>query len=628
MRSRSLRAPRLLFGTVTAIAVLSTGVVAASQQATAAPGEGPACPLAYPATDLELGDQVTGATTAGSYRRGATEFDSRTTPEPFTGYYRGALEDPAGDLLVFELEGSRITRPDGSVDAGIWSGLSGSPLYAADGRLVGAVSYSFSGSESSIFAGVTPAADLYDLLAETQPAPAARITASRTEQHQLVRAGVPTATAASGAVRLGPDAQISGLGNRLSSRTLRTIAAKSGRALPRLAVGGGTQNADIDVVAGGNVALSDSYGSIALYSVGTAAAVCDDVVIGYGHAADWAPATRTIHGASTVIVQADGAFSYKMVNLGAPQGSLLHDRLSGVTGRLGTLPTTAPVTVTSTGPKPRTSTSQVSNPDALSYVVASQAYRDAALTLDELTGGRAELSWTIDYTREDGRTGSFRRSQRYASAYSVADEVSSDVAADIDAILGNGFEKVTVTGVTVRQQVARGYQAYELGAVEVARKGRWRQVPDRGIVKLVPGKNLRVRVSLEQAAGAHGTAPISKVFKLAVPKRAVRAKLKVNAHGASFWDDLDDWGLFEDEMLGDPGLGEDPTTGPDSLDALLASLAATPRQDRINLKLAITTASGRPRTRTAAWTAPQVVSGKHVVKLKRRAGMPPVPRLP
>lgn len=603
------RTTRVLLGTATSATLLAAGLVTAPQPAVGAPGDDPACPTAFPATDLTLGQEVTGATTAGSYRRGGVEQDSRTTPEAFSGFYRGTIEDPGGDLLVFELEGSRITRPDGTVDAGVWAGISGSPLYATDGRLVGAVSYSFAGNQASVFAGVTPAAELYELLEPATPdAAPARVVPDDSEQRMLTRQGVPEQTASSGAVRLSPDTQIAGLGSRLDPRVLRAIARKSGRALPRAAGGGGSQSEQIEIVPGGNVAAAHSYGSLALYSVGTASAVCDDVVIGYGHPDVWGPAPRTIHGASTVIIQDDGEWSFKLTNLGAPVGELLQDRLSGITGRFGPLPDSAAVSVATDGPEPRSTDSDVVNPDALSYVVANQAYRDALLTLDQSAGGEATVAWAIDYVRANGTPGTFRRSQRYASPTSVADEVPSDVAGDIDTILANPFEKVTITGVTIEQDVSRTYRAYEVGAVEVRRSGQWVRVGNRQRVVVRPGTVLKVRVSLRGAPGAADMAPRSRVFRVTTPRRAAgRGEIFIEGHGASFWDDPEEWDLDEE--------GEGPSVPqPKTFDQMLRMLASQPRQDRLDVT-SLAFARRGPVVRTASWDVAAVVNGSHSLRV-------------
>lgn len=584
--------------------------------AAAAPGDGdPGCPAAFPVGELAQGLEARGLTTAGYYRGGPTPA-STTTPEEFSGTYLGTVEDATGDLFLFELSGSRITDASGRVDAGIWSGISGSPLYAADGRLIGSVSYSFTETAASVIAGVTPAADLYALLEETGPTPAARIRLDKGEQQMLRKAGVPAKAAGAPLVRLTTPKVLAGMsrlpGNQAATtKMMRALAKKSGVTAPQAAGGTTTQDEEIAIVPGGNVAVANSYGSLALYSVGTAAAVCDGVVIGYGHSNDWSPFGATIHGAATTTIMADGAWSYKMANLGAPMGTLLHDRLNGITGRLGELPAGTTVQVTSAGPKGRTTESVVSEPDALSYVVGNQVYRDALLTLDEMASGTGTISWDITFTRENGTSATFTRSQTYASAFSIADEMPSDVAGDVDLILDNGFEDVTITDVSVRQELDRTYRAYEIGRVETKIGGAWSSPRNGSRIKVKPGKKLKVRVHLERAGRNAQVTPVSRTFTFKVPKNAVgNGSLSVSGNGWSFWD-FDEF-FYEDDANEGAGSNEQPK----NLDALLEQIASTPLQDSLTAALVVTTKKGKTRSATKQWSPGAVTFGEFMTTVK------------
>ncbi|HSK33037.1 MAG TPA: SpoIVB peptidase S55 domain-containing protein, partial [Propionicimonas sp.] len=81
-----------------------------------------------------------------------------TTPDAFTGTYIGYIDDGIGagkDMLLFKLSSDVIDGTGGLKAAGIWAGMSGSPV-SKDGRLIGAVSYSLNYDNLPI-AGVTPA---------------------------------------------------------------------------------------------------------------------------------------------------------------------------------------------------------------------------------------------------------------------------------------------------------------------------------------------------------------------------------------------------------------------------------------------------------------------------------------
>ena len=109
-----------------ASAVVTTGP---AQSAPPTPGE---CDIAYPVAELVPDQQVEGSTVV----RG-------TTPIGFDGTYLGKVKDgiaPGLDMLMFEMD----FAADKYDAIGIWQGMSGSPVYAADGRLIGAVAYGLS----------------------------------------------------------------------------------------------------------------------------------------------------------------------------------------------------------------------------------------------------------------------------------------------------------------------------------------------------------------------------------------------------------------------------------------------------------------------------------------------------
>ena len=70
----------------------------------------------------------------------------------------------------------RLSSPEIDRVGGIWQGMSGSPVYAEDGRLIGAVAYGMSWGPSPV-AGVTPFADMDTYL---PPAGTARPSGSAT----------------------------------------------------------------------------------------------------------------------------------------------------------------------------------------------------------------------------------------------------------------------------------------------------------------------------------------------------------------------------------------------------------------------------------------------------------------
>src|SRR6185436_12986650 len=79
----------------------------------------------------------------------------------FTARVIGVLRDgiaPGLDMIIVETDSPAIRAA-----GGIWAGMSGSPVYTSDGRLLGAVAFGLSGAPSRI-GGITPAEEMLKVL--------------------------------------------------------------------------------------------------------------------------------------------------------------------------------------------------------------------------------------------------------------------------------------------------------------------------------------------------------------------------------------------------------------------------------------------------------------------------------
>ena len=139
-----------------------------------------------------------------------SEMCIRDSPDPFTGEVIGVLEDgiaPGLDMVIVDLDSPAIQAA-----GGIWQGMSGSPVYAGDGRLIGAVAYGLAYGPSPI-AGVTPFEEMDDYLPAAKPgakvdgrtataiAAASDVSADQASQG-FEALGVPTGVSGVGAARL------------------------------------------------------------------------------------------------------------------------------------------------------------------------------------------------------------------------------------------------------------------------------------------------------------------------------------------------------------------------------------------------------------------------------------------
>ena len=136
---------RLLATVAASIAVLLTGLPAVP--ASAAPGP---CPDAVPLADVTVGMTGSGRTVVAG-----------TTPSSFTATVLGILPGgiaPGVDMILVDTDSPAIDEA-----GGVWEGMSGSPVYSSDDRLIGAVAYGLARGGSSL-AGLVPAEAMLGLL--------------------------------------------------------------------------------------------------------------------------------------------------------------------------------------------------------------------------------------------------------------------------------------------------------------------------------------------------------------------------------------------------------------------------------------------------------------------------------
>ena len=134
---------RMLSG-VAALALASAGLMSVPATAQVVAPED--CPAAMPTAEVVKGMTATGFTVSDG-----------TEPEPFDVEVLGVLQDgvaPGRDMIVVDTSSPAIEEA-----GGIWFGMSGSPVYSDDGRLIGAVAFGLSFGSSSV-GGLTPARDM------------------------------------------------------------------------------------------------------------------------------------------------------------------------------------------------------------------------------------------------------------------------------------------------------------------------------------------------------------------------------------------------------------------------------------------------------------------------------------
>lgn len=569
-------------GSAVLLAVLGGALAVPAHAAPVTPGVSvPDCPDTVPVSSV----------TTGMVGQGLTVVTGKT-PSPFKVEVLGVMKNGIGagrDLIMIKVS----DLPNQHVidqGAGIWAGMSGSPVYV-DGQLLGAVSYGFTLAPSPI-GGLTPAADMTPLLglggaAAQRPenvktntklklSPAAR-------KALAARAGtaIPRGTLQPIETPLG----VSGLSSRRVDR-LQSDLTHAGRDFRAYAAGGHSASAvggtpTVRPEAGGNFSFSLSSGDVDSFGTGTTTLVCEDQALAFGHPIDLlGPVSYTANDADSLAIVQDNTFgSFKMANLGEPIGTLDQDRTEGVRADLTRTPDTTTVTTViddaDTGAS-RTGTTNVSDPNSLSGLLPYIVFAGQDAVFDEWGDGVATSDWTITGKRAGGIPFSVTRSNSWASRDDVTIDPAVDVASAVDQLINNDYENVTIDNVDFGSTMKTKYHQRHITFLSVSvNGGRW-TTAKRLTIKA--GDKLRLHVGMKEYRGVGTT---YSLLSLTVPKKArgqVADLSVIGGNELSNFDEFQDGCLFEEDLCGDPSASG-------SLNKIISSITSAPRNNTVVAEL-------------------------------------------
>lgn len=544
---------------------LSAALLAVAPVAVATAGA-EECPAPVPVSELQdrldAGEQITG--TGYTVSRGGT-------PEPFDVEVLGIQGHwflPGRHIIVVETDSPAIDRAKG-----IWFGMSGSPVHAEDGRLLGGLAWGFTRGPSKL-AGLTPAQELLDLL---DYPPGADVSA--TAELLATQSGSLSGALAREVQRRDPRA-----GTHIEPLQLPVPVGKpqavnvaqdyfEEQGLPLLAVaGGGATGTGVPATPqpGGNFAAALSYGQNAYYASGTTTFACAGYAVAFAH---WFFASgRTLMGANDghAITIADDLFGpYKLMNLGGQLGTLDHDHFAGVRAALGVAPSTAGVHTAledlDTG-RFATGTTDVVYRPMLPFIAAMHLWDATDATIDRWGPGTASLGWTVTGTRADGGAWTLTRDNMFASHWDIGVESFWELWELLGILQFNDFETVTFDAVDIGGAFEETVRRSRLGPVLVSVDGGPFEPAEHGLV-VRPGATLDLQVSLTDLPAVE--------LSLQVPDDAGElVVLRVTGGGAR------DFEVFD----GDGG----PVPGqPETFDDLLAELEALPRNNEVVAELIV-----------------------------------------
>jgi hypothetical protein len=265
-----------------------------------------------------------------------------------------------------------------------------------------------------------------------------------------------------------------------------------------------------------------------------------------------------MHGAKAIYVQEDPTFPpFKVANAGAPVGGITQDRMAGILGVEGALPPTTEVTsdVSADGP-PRTGTTRTSVKEEVPIVAAFHLLVDQDRVFDGISGGSAEVGWTVTGQRADGSEFSYSRDDRFANQYDITFAPVFPLYSQLSRLQNRAHEDVTITDIHTRSQISRDYQSYRLQRVEIRSRGAWSTLRRNQVWVLKAGTTKQFRVTLTSAQ----LPPATVRLAIPVPLRAAGKSAYLRFLGG--------------RSAGGAGSAK-------SLDELLQKLADAPRNDQV-----------------------------------------------
>jgi hypothetical protein len=428
-------------------------------------------------------------------------------PEEFgveiLGVLPGAI-GPKQDLIIGRLSGGPAER------TAVFAGMSGSPVYI-DGRLIGAISYSFPFSKEAI-CGITPIEQMIAIFEKKQPAATAR--EPRAFSFAELASSIwspefPGGVSAKPASSNVADSRIAAVGGQ-SFQPIATPLTFSGFSqasldlfgpqlmqaglLPVSSAGGAAaitpmKKAEANTLVGGtSVSMELARGDYSLAASGTVTLRDNGKVYAFGHPFLGLGSSDLPMSESHVItVIPNLSNSFKLAVPDAMVGSMTQDRATGVFGALGQAPKMIPVHInlqTSRG-ETRSLNIEIINDDFLTPLLLNISLYNA-LTSTERTLGDS----TIEMTGEiDVKGNEPIKLDRRLTGGQSAQLAAGSVAVPVNALLRSQFDDVAISGININLRAVDGSRMATLESLSV----------DRNQVK--PGETVEVQAFARASSG-------------------------------------------------------------------------------------------------------------------------------
>ena len=437
---------------------------------------------------------------------------SGTAIEEFGVEVLGIMKDkgPAGDLILVRVYGDIVEK------TGIAQGMSGSPVYI-DGKLVGAIAYGYSMTDSKV-GMVTPIADMLKLWELRLPAPAKTAEAPLTPETEAAEPKKPAEPAEPVQPLVTP---VMAAGFTDHALVLLKEKLKPFYLVP---YGVGLASGDISsqpFQPGSAVGAVLVRGDVSLGALGTVTYVEDGKILAFGH-----PFLKKGHSNyflthAHIFTTLKGLEnSFKVGVAGEAAGMLNQDRSAGVAGVIEKYPTIIPLRImvkdNNTGAS-RDAAVQVIQDEQLSPIVAATTvFNVIDKTIDRAGSGTARISFTIA-----GRhmpVDEIKRDNMFYTSGNIAELVVSELHEALTVLADNQYQQVDIMDVKVDVTVDSDRKT---AAIREARAAK---------AQVKPGETVDITVKMKPFRGEM----VTQTVPFTVPKNQQPGPLTLVVRGGGY----------------------------------------------------------------------------------------------
>ncbi len=393
---------------------------------------------------------------------------------------------PKQDMIIGRISGGQADRTF------VFAGMSGSPVYI-DGKLVGAISYSFPFAKEPI-CGITPISQMIEIFEQKQPLRSKSSEPRPVSFAELASTtwtpGLPRTAALSGGLLSVANgtamAAVAGQSfqpiatpiafSGFSPETLKVFAPQLIEAglLPVAAAGGAARitslkPADETTLRGGDsVSMQLTRGDFSLAAAGTVTLRDGEKIYAFGHPfLGLGSSDLPMSESHVVAVIPNMNNSFKLAVPDAMVGSMMQDRATGVYGKLGVAPKMIPVEIehqTSRGQIEKFNF-EVAKDEFLTPLLLNITVYNALISNERSLGdATVEIGGEITIKGQDpvkiaNRLGGMQSTQ-FASL---------SVALPVNALLRSNFDGLEITGIKLRINSTDGSKSATLERIAVDR---------------------------------------------------------------------------------------------------------------------------------------------------------------